>query len=142
MARQIKLDDREKIEIVDADGVVTGWFRFNPTDTAILDRFKDLEEYFNGKNAELKKLSASEQKDFDINALQEEIKKEFDKLLGYEGAGDAIFKNCSPLAIRANGDIFATYVMWQIAKFMKSEFGVREKRAKSRISKYTAKYKK
>ena len=141
MARQIKLDDREKIEIVDADGVVTGWFRFNPTDTAILDRFKYLEKYFDNKNEELKKLSASEQKDYNINALQDEIKKEFDKLLDYEGAGDAIFKNCSPLAIRANGEIFATYVMWQIAKFMKSEFGIREKRAKSRISKYTAKYK-
>lgn len=141
MARQIKLDDREKIEIVDADGVVTGWFRFNPTDTAILDRFKDLEKYFDSKNGELKKLSASEQKDFDIDALQEETKKEFDKLLNYEGAGDALFKNCSPLTLMPNGDVFAGYVMFKIAKFMKSEFGVREKRSKSRISKYTAKYK-
>ena len=50
MARQIKLDDREKIEIVDADGGVTGYFRFNPTDTGIISRFNDLEKYFQDKS--------------------------------------------------------------------------------------------
>ena len=142
MARQIKLDDREKIEIVDSDGIVTGYFRFNPTDTGIISRFNDLEKYFQDKEKELSGLSSKEFGIDEMESLISDIKKQYDKLLDYDGAGEALFKNASPLSLRPNGEIFAIYVMNQILKFIKTEFGIREERAKSRISKYTAKYKK
>lgn len=140
MSRQIKLDDREKIEIVDADGVVTGFFRFNPTDTGIIDRFENLEKYFKDKQKYLSSIQDS--KDFDINELIAEIKGEFDKLMNYEGAGETLFKNCSPLAIRPNGEIYSVYVMNTLLNFMKSEFKTRSKKAEANIGKYTNKYQK
>lgn len=140
MARQIKLDDREKIEIVDADGNVTGYFRFNPTDTAIIERFENLEKYFKDKQKYL--ASVQDSNDFDINKLICDIKNEFDKLMNYEGAGETLFKNCSPLAIRSNGEVHAVYVMNTLANFIQSEFRSRSKKAEANISKYTNKYQK
>nr|DAI27732.1 MAG TPA: hypothetical protein [Caudoviricetes sp.] len=141
MARQIKLDDREKIEIVDADGNVTGYFRFNPTDTAIIERFENIEKYFKDKQKYLASIQNGNDIDI-INELIREIKIEFDKFLNYEGAGETLFKNCSPLAIRPNGEMHAVYVVNALINFIQSELKSRSKKAEANISKYTNKYQK
>ena len=46
MAKQIVIDDREYIEIVDKNGTVTGGFMFNPADLDIIKRADTVQKKF------------------------------------------------------------------------------------------------
>ena len=122
MARQIKLDTRELIEIVDSDGNVTGHFRWNPSD--VVNFFNSMQ--VNENNAD---------------EISEAIKNQANYLLNSPNAAEELF-HCNPLTPRADGTYYFEYVFNTLADFVKSELKVRVPKVTNRMKKYTAKYEK
>lgn len=131
MARQIKLDTRELIEIVDSDGAVTGSFRWNPTDLDIVKRCEKAIEFFR----------TLEIKNEDLNTVAEAIKDQLNYLLDSPNAAEELF-SCNPLTPRADGTYYFEYVFNTIVQFIESEMNVRIPKTSERIKKYTEKYEK
>ena len=131
MARQIKLDTRELIEIVDSDGKVTGRFRWNPADMDIVKRFEKTVDFFN----------SLELKDRDIDSVSDAIKEQMNYLLDSPDAAESLF-HCNPLSPRSDGTYYFEYVFNTLADFIKSELNVRVPKITQRIKKYTDKYEK
>lgn len=131
MARQIKLDTRELIEIVDSDGNVTGRFRWNPADMDIVKRFEKTVDFFN----------SLELKDGDIDSASDAIKEQMNYLLDSPDAAESLFL-CNPLSPRPDGTYYFEYVFNTLADFIKSELNVRVPKVTQRIKKYTDKYEK
>lgn len=130
MARAITLESYEWIEIKDATGNVTGGFQWNPADLDIvkrceevISRFESLEDPGNDDEA--------------IYKVSDEIKKQFDYLLNTDAS--ALFP-VNPLSPRADGELYAEYVLGVLTKFIEDEMDVRIKRTNARIKKYTGKY--
>ena len=130
MARQIKLDTRELIEITDSDGNVTGHFHWNPADLDIVKRFDKVVEFFN----------TLEVKDSNVDEISEAI-KQANYLFDSPDAAENLF-TCNPLTPRTDGTYYFEYVFNTLADFIKSELNVRMPKVTKRIQKYTAKYKK
>ena len=131
MARQIKLDTRELIKIVDSDGKVTGRFRWNPADMDIVNRFEKTVDFFN----------SLELKDRDIDSVSDAIKEQMNYLLYSRDAAESLFL-CNPLSPRSDGTYYFEYVFNTLADFIKSELNVRVPKVTQRIKKYTDKYEK
>lgn len=131
MARQIKLDTRELIEITDSDGNVTGHFHWNPADLDIVKRFDKVVEFFN----------TLEVKDNNVDEISEAIKEQANYLFDSPDAAENLF-TCNPLTPRTDGTYYFEYVFNTLADFIKSELNVRMPKVTKRIQKYTAKYKK
>ena len=131
MARQIHLDTRELIEIVDSNGNVTGHFRWNPSDLDIVKRFDSVVNFFN--SMQVNENNADE--------ISEAIKNQANYLLDSPDAAEELF-HCNPLTPRADGTYYFEYVFNTLADFVKSELKVRVPKVTSRMKKYTAKYEK
>lgn len=131
MARQIKLDTRELIEIVDSNGNVTGHFRWNPSDLDIVKRFDSVVNFFN--SMQVNENNADE--------ISEAIKNQANYLLDSPDAAEELF-HCNPLTPRSDGTYYFEYVFNTLAEFVKSELKVRVPKVTSRMKKYTAKYEK
>lgn len=131
MARQIKLDTRELIEIVDSDGNVTGHFRWNPSDLDIVKRFDSVVNFFN--SMQVNENNADE--------ISKAIKNQANYLLDSPDAAEELF-HCNPLTPRSDGTYYFEYVFNTLAEFVKSELKVRVPKVTSRMKKYTAKYEK
>lgn len=136
MARQIKIDQREFIEIVSSDGKVTGGFYWNPSDLDIVKRCEKVMDFFG--NIEVPEKNNESDTLF---ALSDTIKEQFDYLIS-PGASESLFKYCNPLSPREDGSLYAEYVLGQIVTFIDSELGVRMKKTTAKIEQYTAGYKK
>lgn len=136
MARQIKIDQREFIEIVSSDGKVTGGFYWNPSDLDIVKRCEKVIDFFDHLEA------PDGESDTDkLFALSDSIKQQFDYLIS-PGSSDALFKHANPLTPREDGTLFAEYVLSQLVTFIESELNVRMKKTTARIEKYTKDYQK
>ena len=131
MARQIHLDTRELIEIVDSNGNVTGHFRWNPSDLDIVKRFDSVVNFFN--SMQVNENNADE--------ISEAIKNQANYLLDSPNAAEELF-HCNPLTPRSDGTYYFEYVFNTLAEFVKSELKVRVPKVTSRMKKYTAKYEK
>lgn len=133
MARQITLNDREWIEIVNSNKQVTGGFWWNPSDLDIVKRCEIAIE-------KLQKFELPKENGMDgIFAASDEMKKIFDDLLNSDASSE-LFKNCNPLSPCADGSLWCEYVMDVIVKFIESELDVRIKKANAKTRKYTEKY--
>ena len=131
MARQIKLDSRELIEIVDSDGNVTGHFRWNPADLDIVKRFEKTMSFF----------ESMEVKENNLDEISAAIKEQVNFLLDSPDAAETLF-SCNPLTPRLDGTYYFEYVFNALADFIKSELNVRVPKVTKRIKKYTDKYEK
>lgn len=136
MARQITLDDREKIEIVNSEGEVTGWFWWNPSDLDIVKRCEKVMDFFEHMQVPQKGDTTET-----LFALSDTIKQQFDYLIS-PGASESLFKYANPLSPREDGSLFAEYVLKQLVSFIESELNIRMKKTTANIEKYTAKYNK
>lgn len=134
MARQITLDDRELIEIVNSQGAVTGSFLFNPTDLDIIQRCEKVAEFFNNFRVP--------EHDDNRKALDDasaQIKEQFDYLLDTE-ASATLFAHSNPLSLWEDGRTYCEYVLDVIRKFVENEFHIRTEKMQNRVDKYTEKY--
>ena len=136
MARQLKIDDREWIEVTDAAGNVTGGFWWNPSDLDIIKRCEKTLNFF--ETAQIPDV------DTDLDKLYEftdQVKTAFDELLNSSGASDVLFKNANPLTPRPDGTLHCQYVLDVLVDFISKEMNTRIKKSSSRVKKYTDKYK-
>lgn len=133
MARQIALDDREYIEIVNSRKEVTGGFWWNPADLDIAKRAEKVIEFF--ENLKLTRDAKADE----LFEISDKIKDQFDYLLS-PGAAEELFKYSNPLSLRPDGPLYCEYVLSTIAQFIESEMNVRLKKTSARIKKYTEKY--
>lgn len=134
MARQIKIDQREFIEIVSSDGKVTGGFYWNPSDLDIVKRCEKVMDFF-----EHMEVPKKESETDTLFALSDVIKQQFDYLIS-TGASEALFKHANPLSPREDGSLYAEYVLDQIVAFIESELDVRMRKTTAKIEKYTKDY--
>lgn len=134
MARQIVLDDRERIEIINSDGEVTGEFYWNPADLDIVKRCEKVIEFFDHLEVPEGKNNTDT-----LFTLSDSIKNQFDYLIS-PGASESLFKHANPLSPREDGSFFAEYVLNQLISFIETELNVRMKKTTARIEKYTEDY--
>ena len=130
MAKQIVIDDREYIEIVDKNGTVTGGFMFNPADLDIIKSADTVQKKF-----EELELPADDDPD-GLDKMSGTVKELFDELLNTQGASDDLFKHCNPWTPYKDGRFFCEYVLDQLVKFIESEMNVRIKKSTSRLRNY------
>ncbi|MDO4649455.1 MAG: hypothetical protein Q4B26_12465 [Eubacteriales bacterium] len=126
---KIKLNTGERVEIVNSDDEVMGYFYFNPADLDILRRAKDVEKHLEA----LMKETTDENQD-EINA---KIIDEFEYLINDKTCSRVLFKYNTPLSIMANGQLYMLYVFEAIATYIET---VVTERADKMVSKYTADY--
>lgn len=136
MARQIRIDDREYIEIVNSSGEVTGGFYWNPSDMDIVKRCEDVIDFFGNME-----IPEKDTKTDTLFALSDTIKQQFDYLIS-PGASDILFKYANPLSPREDGSLYAEYVLKQIVAFIESELDVRMRKTTDKIREYTKDYQK
>nr|DAH40248.1 MAG TPA: tail assembly chaperone [Bacteriophage sp.] len=135
MAKQIVLDNREWIEIVDSSGNVTGGFFWNPADLDIVKRYENVAKEFEsmqmpeGNDAEA------------VYEFSKKIEQQFDYLLNTDAA-KVLFGGANPLSPRPDGTLLCEYVLNVIAQFVEKELDVRIRKTSAKIKKYTEKYKK
>lgn len=134
MAKQIKIDSREWIEIVNSNGEVDGGFYWNPSDLDIVKRCEKVMDFFEHLEAPEK-----DDKTDALFLLSDTIKQQFEYLIS-PGASDTLFKYANPLSPREDGSFYAEYVLGQIVEFIQSELNVRIQKATSKIDQYTKDY--
>lgn len=136
MARQLQLDDREYIEIVNSDKQVTGGFYWNPSDLDIVKRCEKVMDFFANMEVPEEKKETEQ-----LFVLSDAIKEQFDYLIS-PGASEALFKHANPISPRPDGSLYAEYVLSQLIKFIQSELKVRVGKTTEKIKQYTEKYEK
>ena len=136
MPRQITIDDREVIEIVNSQGAVTGSFLFNPADLDIVKRCEKVVDFFD--HFKLPEADSAENMDA-IDTASKQVKEQFDYLLDSE-ASKTLFAHCNPFSPREDGTLYCEYVLDTIVKFIESELNTRSEKLKNRVNKYTRKY--
>lgn len=135
MGRQLVLDNREWIDIVDSKGNVTGGFYWNPADLDIVKRYEKVA-------AEFEKIELPEGEDIDkMYAISDKVKEQFDYLL-HTNASEALFAGANPFTPRPDGTLLCEYVLSAVATFIEKELDVRVRKTSAKVKKYTDKYKK
>lgn len=134
MARQIRIDDREYIEIANSNGEVTGGFYWNPSDLDIVKRCEKVMDFFKGME-----IPKKENETDALFALSDAIKEQFDYLISL-GASETLFKHANPLSPREDGSLYAEYVLGRLVAFIESELNVRMERTTAKIEQYTKDY--
>lgn len=128
----------ETVRLKDYKGNVYGEFAFNPSDPEFVARYAACLESIKGLKmgdvgADWKEQLAQ------LRNISDAVKAEFDELLG-EGTSDMLFKYESPCAL-ANGEFAFEQFLILIGDIISERTENERKAVESRISKYTAKYK-
>lgn len=135
--KQILVNDGSKsYEIVNQDGEVLGVFRFNPSDSNIIEKYNGVVESL---EAAFQKVDTGDE-EFVMEASRE-IKEKFDDLFG-QNTSKTFFSITGPLTPLSNGQLFAENVVEAIGFIIEKEMKVRVKKVQERMNKYTEKYKK
>lgn len=124
-----------KFTFTDEDGEVFSSFRMNPTDVNLLKRAEEVAAGID----ELKGRFSNDPTSEDILALNCEIEKQINYLLGYDASRD-IFGEVTATTVSQDGDIFAFVVLDTITEKLKPELEKRKLKMQKSIERYTAKY--
>lgn len=135
---QIRIDDNLKTyDVVNKEGKLLCNFTFNPSDTGIVDRYKEVSK--NLSNMATRMAAESSSNEEKAKKAEDYIRGQFDYLFDADVSG-TIFTIMGPMSLMGNGQIFAEYVMGVIANVVKKESGVYLKKLEMRIKKHTSKY--
>lgn len=135
MGKQLVMDNREWIDIVDSKGNVTGGFYWNPADLDIVRRYEKV-------TAEFENIQLPEGDDIGkLYAASDKVSELFDYLLNTHAAAD-LFAGANPFTPRPDGTLLCEYVMNVLASFIEKELDVRIRKTSAKVKKYTEKYKK
>lgn len=120
------------VELEDENGEALGSFSFNPADSNILKRYGAVAEHLNA--IELTPAEDEQRQLEQMNALSDDIARQFDYLLGGNVA-EGIFAKCGPLTVTKTGDFFFEQVMEGIGSLV-------ERVTKKRLDKKLARIRK
>lgn len=131
-----------EIELKDVSGKVLGSFEFSPTDSDIVNRYKDVVKAFNEVEAPASLFSEDadeEETDSFQIYFSNLIREQFDYLLAHK-VSDRIFATCGPLTLLENGDFFFEHVIEGlgdlIAKIVEKRIDVKLEKIRSAVAKY------
>lgn len=105
-------------------GQMIAFFRINPTDTAVLNRWRPMAEAFANDTTE------------SMEEYEETVQKRFCEFLGYDCKA-SLFGRVSATAIMADGRCFAQHVLDALALHIGPEI---KRRREERLSRYLGKY--
>ena len=123
-------------DIVNKSGKLLGQFSFNPSDTGLINRYKEVSvNIIELGNRLSKENSTKEEKN---KKAEDYIKEQFDYLFNANVSG-TFFSIMGPLSLLGD-QTFTEVVMNTIASVVKKESGVHLKKLEKRINKHTSKY--
>lgn len=123
-----------KFTFSDDSGEVIAHFCMNPADVRIVERAREVSEYFKSRSGNFDGSNAAES----MAKYDRELTEKVNYLLGYD-ASKTLFCRISATAVMDDGRFFAKLVMDTIAQNLKEELNRRFEKFKA-VSKYTAKY--
>lgn len=127
----IVIDDGSKVyNIKNKQGKILSQFSFRPTDTNIVDRYEEVQKFFN---------EFSFPEEMDIKEVENIFTDKMNYLVGSE-MGDAFFSIMGPFSPMPGGRIFLEVCLESVIKVIEKEMNVHIKKGQSRVSKYTQKY--
>ena len=126
-------------DIVDLDGNVLGQFSFNPADTNLKQRYKEVEKEFNGIN-KLLEAKKAENPDFDELDVYDAIVYEKINYLLAADVAKHFFSIMGPFSLLEDGRFFAESVLNGLGKLIQEEFEKRASKTEEKIRKHTEKY--
>lgn len=127
----IVIDDGSKVyNIKNRQGKILSQFSFRPTDTNIVDRYEEVQKFFN-------EFSFSEE--MDRKEVENIVTDKMNYLVGSE-MGDTFFTIMGPFSPMPDGRIFLEVCLESVLGVIEKEMNVRIQKSQSRVSKYTQKY--
>lgn len=127
----IIIDDGSKLyNIKNRRGEILSQFSFRPTDTNIVERYKEVEIFFD---------TFSAPKDADLEDLVKLFSEKMDYLVNAEMSG-AFFQIMGPFSPMHDGRMFWEVCLESVCGVIEKEMNVRLKKNRSRVDKYTKKY--
>lgn len=132
-SNDIIIDDGIKVyNIKNKQGKYLGKFEFRPADTNIVNRYKEVVDYFNhltipdGESEET------------VKRVEKEVVEKMNYLIGGD-AEKSFFSILGAFSVLESGELFLENVLGAIAGVIEREFSVRATRMKRR-NKYVSKY--
>lgn len=137
MGNVITIDDGLKTyDIVNKSGKLLGQFSFNPSDTGLINRYKEVSANIIDLGKRLSKENGTNE---EKNRIAEDfIKEQFDYLFN-TNISETFFSIMGPLSLLGD-QTFTEVVMNAVANVVKKESGVHLKKLEMRINKHTSKY--
>ena len=128
---EIIIEDGSKTyEIKNRQGKKLAEFCFRPTDTNILSRYEDVRKFFDEFKI---------QDEDDVVECQQKVIEQLDYLVDAD-TGNTFFSIMGPFSPMADGTLFYEVCLNTVCSVINKEFDVRLEKTKSRVNKYTAKY--
>lgn len=134
----IVVDDcAKRYRIVNKFGKELGIITINPADMNITKRYEQVVQVFNGLADDIGDAEGTPS----LDEAEEKLCNQIDYLLA-DAVSETLFKVTSPFSMTKSGEFFAENVLNAIAAVIEKEIGIRVRKAKSRIDRYTKKYSK
>lgn len=127
------------IELVDEKGREIGTFDFNPSDSNIIRRYKEVVEHFGEISQSIRDAGGLGEEE--VGRISEEIAQQIDYLLGYN-VSEQVFCRLGALTITGNGDLYFERVLDGIADVIEKITSQRVEKKLARVRKATEKYSK
>lgn len=136
MAEQIKINDGSKVyEIVNERGEHVCDLKLNPSDTGIIARLDSVINALNGFKP------SSEENNETIIEMDGILVDKVSELFNCD-ASETLFKNCKPLSMLDNGNLYIVEVLEAITPVIEKVTKARAAKVQKRMDKYTAQYNK
>ena len=135
----IIIDDGSKsYNIKNKRGQILGKFTFRPSDTNIIDRYKEVVKFYD--TYKMPEETGDKEKDIEnIRKAENEIADQLSYLINGD-AKEAFFQILGVFTLLESGEMFVENVLSSIAAVIEKEMNVRAEKFKKRVNKYVAKY--
>lgn len=124
-----------KFTFSDEDDNVIAWFRINPFDLKLAQRFQEASEFFKHIKDQTPETPTRE----DLVRFNNEIEEKICHILGYD-AKDSLFGQISATSVMSDGTMFVNIIVEKILSSIGPEIERRQKSMNKAVEKHTAKY--
>lgn len=130
---------QKKYDIVDLDGNVLGQFSFNPSDTNLKQRYKEVSKELNDIGSLLEK-KKQDNPDFDELDIYDSIVCEKINYLLDSDVAKHFFSIMGPFSLLEDGGFFFENVLSGLGNLIMEEMEKRKSKTEEKIRKHTEKY--
>ena len=130
---------QKKYDIVDLDGNILGHFSFNPSDTNLKQRYKEVSKELNEIEKEVEK-KKQDNPDFDELDIYDSIVYEKINYLLAADVAKHFFSIMGPFSLLEEGGFFFESVLSGLGNLIMEEMGNRKSKTEEKIKQHTAKY--
>lgn len=124
------------VKIRDGDEII-GEFKFNPTDSNIVQRMENVVDFFS--SVDFSGELTDEQKFERTKKLCNDICDQFDFLFGRK-VSDGIFASCGPLSVTEDGDFFFEDILAKIGDIIEQTMGMRLNKKLDKVKQAVGEY--